>query len=147
MGNALNPYEAPRADSEAPESPVYAGDLIDATRGTRFANLLIDSFFRFILSMMMTLLAAETREPLLGVALSLGSVLGYYVFFEAVFGATPGKMITRTRVVSRDGGKPTLWQIVGRTFARFVPFEPFSFFGSTQDGWHDRWSNTRVVRR
>jgi hypothetical protein len=36
-------------------------------------------------------------------------------------------------------------QILGRTFSRFVPFEPFSFLGSGH-GWHDRWSDTRVVR-
>jgi hypothetical protein len=30
-------------------------------------------------------------------------------------------------------------------FSRFVPFKHFSFLGSGH-GWHDRWSDTRVVR-
>ncbi|CAN0592803.1 unnamed protein product, partial [Laminaria digitata] len=37
-------------------------------------------------------------------------------------------------------------RLLGRTAARFVPFEAFSFLGGDATGWHDRWSNTRVVR-
>lgn len=68
----------------------------------------------------------------------------HYVLFEAIFGRTPGKLITgtRTRVVT---AKPGFGQIIGRRFARLVPFEPFSFLVSS-GGWHDRWSGTRVVR-
>jgi len=147
MGDVLNPYEAPRADGDADVRPAYAGDLVDATRGVRFANLLIDSFFRGILGAVIALIARTAKEPGLSVLLGLASLVSYYVFFEAVLGATPGKMITRTRVVSVDGSKPSFMQILGRTFSRLVPFEPFSFFSSTQEGWHDRWSRTRVVRR
>jgi len=147
MGDLVNPYEAPRADGEADAGPAYAGDLVDATRGVRFANLLIDSFFRGILGAVVGLIARTAKEPGLSALLGLASMISYYLFFEAVLGATPGKMITRTRVVSVDGSKPSFMQILGRTFSRFVPFEPFSFFSSTQEGWHDRWSRTRVVRR
>jgi uncharacterized RDD family membrane protein YckC len=49
-------------------------------------------------------------------------------------------------VVRFDGNKPNVPQIIGRTFARFIPFEPFSVaFGSSNNGWHDSLSGTRVV--
>jgi uncharacterized RDD family membrane protein YckC len=77
----------------------------------------------------------------------LAGFFGYYVVLEAAFGWTVGKLITGTRVVRFDGDKPRVPQIIGRTFARFVPFEPFSvLFGNTKLGWHDSWSGTRVVK-
>ena len=73
-------------------------------------------------------------------------MLIYYVPQEAFWGRTIGKLITGTRVVSEDGGPASFGQVVGRTFARMIPFEPFSFFGSTASGWHDSLSHTRVVQ-
>lgn len=80
-----------------------------------------------------------------GRLIGIATLVAYYVLFEAIFGRTPGKLITGTRVVTLDGAKPGFGQIIGRSFARLVPFEPFSFLGS-RGGWHDRWSGTRVVR-
>ena len=74
------------------------------------------------------------------------TVFGYYVLFEALTGRTPAKYITGTRVVNMMGGKPSFGQILGRSAARFIPLEPFSFFGSSRRGWHDSLSHTRVVR-
>ena len=59
-------------------------------------------------------------------------MVGYYVILEASFGWTIGKLVTGTRVVRFDGDKPHFPQILGRTFARFIPFEPFSvLFGGS----------------
>ncbi len=143
MGEATNPYAAPRADEHVAVDDADGYALPDATRGTRFVNLLIDYVFNVILMTVVGMMApSETWSGLLGYPV----MIGYYLFFEATFGATPGKMITKTRVVRTDGGKPSFGQILGRTFARYVPFEPFSFFGAAPTGWHDRWSGTRVVR-
>jgi uncharacterized RDD family membrane protein YckC len=60
-------------------------------------------------------------------------------------GADAGKLLFGTFVVSASGAKPAFGQIVKRTLCRYIPFEPFSFFGET--GWHDSISKTRVVRR
>jgi uncharacterized RDD family membrane protein YckC len=147
MGDEFNPYEAPRADGQGPLPRAYLGDTLDASRGIRFANLLIDSFFRIIIGGVVGFLLGTSKQPLLNAGLGIGLIIVYYLFFEGLFQATPGKMITGTRVVALDGSRPSFPQIVGRTFARFVPFEPFSFFSSTSEGWHDRWSGTRVVRR
>ncbi len=79
--------------------------------------------------------------------LAFGVGCAYYAGSEALFGQTLAKLITRTRVVSEDGGAPTAGQILGRTLSRYVPFDAFSFLGSGPClGWHDRWSRTRVIR-
>jgi uncharacterized RDD family membrane protein YckC len=68
----------------------------------------------------------------------------YYLFFETVLGATPAKFLTETRVIDYDGTKPSFKNILVRTLSRLVPFEAFSFFAD--DGWHDKWSRTLVVK-
>jgi uncharacterized RDD family membrane protein YckC len=68
----------------------------------------------------------------------------YYTFMESTLGRSLGKLITGTKVINLEGKRPKPLTILGRSFARLVPFEPFSFFGNER-GWHDRWSDTRVV--
>ena len=71
----------------------------------------------------------------------------YYLPLEALTGRTVGKLFTGTYVARNDGGRPTPEQIIGRTAARFIPFEPFSvLFNGESVGWHDTLSKTRVVR-
>lgn len=151
-----NPYAPPKADLdggpglEAPELLPTAG------LGARFLNFLIDGIVaRIVVVSVAAVLAAFLRsssgEPDDSVALIVGVVgfvgfIGYYVVLEAAFGWTIGKLITGTRVVRFDGSKPRVPQIIGRTFARFIPFEPFSVLGSSNRGWHDSLSGTRVVR-
>jgi uncharacterized RDD family membrane protein YckC len=80
-----------------------------------------------------------------GNVVGICAMIGYYIIFEGAFGWTVGKLITGTRVIRFDGRKPRFPQIVGRTAARFIPFEPFSLLGGG-NGWHDSMSGTRVVR-
>ena len=85
-------------------------------------------------------------RPVLLVAFIMLGFFGYYIVFEAAFGWTFAKLITGTRVIRVDGTKPKVPQILGRTLARFIPFEPFSvLFSDSKLGWHDSLSNTRVV--
>ena len=70
--------------------------------------------------------------------------MGYYCFFEGIWGRTPGKFLIGTKVVDEEGDPPSFGQIVGRSACRLIPFEPFSFFGAR--GWHDSISHTYVVR-
>lgn len=70
----------------------------------------------------------------------------YYLFFEFVLQRTPGKFITKTKVVKKDGTKPSFLSIIYRTFSRFIPFDAFSFlFRNNPIGWHDNISDTIVV--
>ncbi len=70
----------------------------------------------------------------------------YYFFFEAFTNQTPGKMITKTRVVDAEGNKPPLKKILIRSLLRLVYLDVFSFlFGSS--GLHDELSGTAVISK
>jgi len=73
------------------------------------------------------------------------SVYILYVFLMEYLakGKTIGKYITGTKVISIDGTEPTIQDYFIRTISRLVPFDGLSFFG--ENGWHDSWSNTRVI--
>lgn len=59
-------------------------------------------------------------------------------------GRSLGKLITGTKVVKSDGSDLTTDDLLKRNFSRAVPFDQLSFLGS--NGWHDKWSDTNVVR-
>jgi uncharacterized RDD family membrane protein YckC len=143
----MNPYAAPLAEISTAPDP--ASLLPDASLGARFGNFFIDSIAVQIVAAVLGFivgLAGGQVGALGGFGIAMLASVGYLVVLEATGGRTLGKLITGTRVVDDAGNKPRLGQIVGRTFARYVPFEPFSFFGSSPRGWHDRWSGTRVVK-
>ena len=124
-----------------------------ASSGVRFANMLVDKIAAFAIGIIIVAVASlafhrhehmRSSHPGLGLVVML-AYLAYYFIFEACCQRTLGKLITGTKVVRMDGGKPTLAQTLGRTFARIIPFEAFSFFGLNTIGWHDRFSCTLVV--
>jgi len=126
-----------------------------AGRGRRFANYVIDLISQILLVAVVTVIATLIwGEAVIGwletvpdIVLGASMFLLYYVPTEGLTGRTLGKLITRTRVVDEAGGPPSLKQILGRTLARIIPFEAFSFLGATARGWHDSLSKTRVVVR
>ena len=70
----------------------------------------------------------------------------YFILFEGLFGRTPGKFISRTKVICTKTNKiPSFFQIVSRTFIRFVPFEWISFLSNRPIGLHDSITGTKVV--
>lgn len=52
------------------------------------------------------------------------TVIVYFTFFEALFGATPGKALLRLHVVMLDGGHPTLSALLMRNVLRLVDALP-----------------------
>lgn len=150
-----SPYAPPKASvveaipGALPLSTPLAGS------GARFLNLLLDSAFAwvftavcaFALGLVLAKLGNSTwhRNSLLTQLIGMFFFTLYYLFLEATFGWTLAKLITGTRVVNEEGHKPGFMSVLGRSLARSVPFEAFSFLGKTGVGWHDRWSNTRVV--
>lgn len=67
--------------------------------------------------------------------------------------ATPGKMMTKTRIVdARTGGRPSKGQLVGRYFGYYVAMMPlfigifWIIFDKRKQGWHDKLSRTVVLR-
>lgn len=163
--NQDNPYHAPVA-TIAESTPDEHLPIVPAGRWRRFFNLLIDYVGFSIFSLVIAIpyvafqyhqggdAALDSLEQdtntMRDYAIGIISMLGYYVLMEGFFGFTLGKLITGTRVVNAQGGKPTWGQIIGRSLARLIPFEPFSLLFSIDDqrrGWHDSLPKTWVVRR
>lgn len=69
----------------------------------------------------------------------------YYTICELAFkGRTLGKLISGSRAIRTDGGDLTVKDAVLRSLCRMVPFEVFSGLGFKP--WHDKWTNTDVVK-
>jgi uncharacterized RDD family membrane protein YckC len=159
-----NPYAAPLEPTIA--APLLGSHLLPepASQGKRFSNYVIDriTFTALFYGMNMAfneLYVMNRADPsapftqqeanqltITLYSLSMLVALCYYLGCEVLFGRTLGKLLTSTRVVSANGGVPTAGQLVGRTFARLIPFDVFSFLmGNNPVGWHDSLSGTRVI--
>ena len=162
-----NPYRSPAAEI-ADALPQELLEIEPAGRWRRFFTLLIDYFCFTLLelvgwalyvashygqgaeSMIAALDRLEEPSHVRDYGIGLGAMLLYYIVMEGLSGFTVGKLVTGTRVVNEHGGRPRWGQIVGRSFARLIPFEPFSVLFSNRKerrGWHDSLSKTYVVRR
>jgi uncharacterized RDD family membrane protein YckC len=134
------------------EQESHLDDIVDtpdiATKNIRFWNLVIDSIVIYLLNHLLTIIIISSINGagslLILELFYLFTNFLYYFFMESVSGKTIGKLITGTKVVTQDSNKPTTKQIALRSLSRLVPFEPFSFF--SESGWHDRWSDTIVVK-
>lgn len=130
--------------------------------GLRFANLIIDRVVVFALFFLFGLFSSITYQLLnieffinitdklsnlskIGDMILTSTVYFLYLLLMEYFtkGRTIGKYITGTKVISTDGAEPSFRDYFIRNISRFVPFDALSFFGT--NGWHDSWSNTRVI--
>ena len=68
----------------------------------------------------------------------------YYFFSELIFKRTVGKLVSFTKVISSDGTKPNLWQIMVRSIVRLTIIE-FLIFPFYEKMLHDLLSKTIVV--
>lgn len=133
--------------------------IVQAGRGKRFANYLIDLVIFYILllifGMILAVMNPETIDSLnqddpgfnlLDRLLSL-VLYGLYMFLvEIIFkGKSLGKLITGTRAVREDGSNITVKEAFLRGLSRMVPFNAFSALGTPCYPWHDKWSNTYVI--
>lgn len=137
----------------------------EASTLKRFINFIVDYFVGgtllgivvgIILGLALTftgrqeLIIAYQYSMVAKLAMTIILLIGYYTVCEYCFGGkTLGKVVTRTRVISKDGAPLTIGQIFRRSCARFIPFETLSFFmghsATASKGWHDRLSGTLVV--
>lgn len=131
----------------------------DATTGQRFANFLIDYIaflaVAFAISTVVYWIAVSNNiylryfeddtNPLMD---RLYGMIFYAIFYSLTEGLgkgrTLGKLITKTKVVHRDGNQLVFKDYLIRSLSRIVPFEPFSALSGFP--WHDKWTNTRVVQ-
>jgi uncharacterized RDD family membrane protein YckC len=153
----MNPYAAPQAEIQRVS---HDEDLQDASGTKRFLNFIIDRIagmaFAFLVFLFIGFLEqaglisgfvdwTEKMSGLRDIILTTCLLLVYYVSMESICGRTIGKLVTGTKVIDLKGRHPDFLAIMGRTLSRIVPFEPFSFLGSNNRGWHDIWSGTRVI--
>ncbi|MGC4094529.1 MAG: RDD family protein [Polyangiaceae bacterium] len=144
MGPEENPFAPPSAEAELGGSDTSEYDdsyLRIASQGSRFVNLIVDGLLSQVVATVGGVVFGEAA-----IFVTIPLLIGYYLFFEGMFGKTPAKWLTNTRVVTVDGAHPRFMQILGRILSRYVPFEAFSFLDSHPVGWHDKWSGTRVIR-
>lgn len=132
-------------------------DIIKPTRRRkRFFNYIVDVIFFYTIMFALGIILGglslltdqnlfENTLPFLDNLIGIVFFMAYYITFESIFGKTIGKMATNTKVVRMDGSKPTLQNIIGRSFARLIPFDAFTFLSKDPRGWHDSLSNTMVV--
>lgn len=122
-----------------------------ANAGLRFANRFIDSlvilYFLYFQVIQGRLLTSQpfSSDYLSLIVIEFSLLIVYYLLLEGIFNTTAGKCATNTIIVNENGERPGFGQILGRTFARLIPFDAFSFLGSTPRGWHDSLSGTYVV--
>ena len=111
-----------------------------ATYSQRAVNGCIDLILLFFLLRIVSWILPGSALVLLLVAFA------YYALPEALWGKTPGKFFTRTRVTTASGRTPTLQQILLRTAGRFLWLDWYSYLYKEHPvGWHDLISQTRVV--
>lgn len=119
--------------------------------GLRFVNHFIDGIVYNILFYLVGGLASFVDLPDFAmpgiVALILLSIPVYYIVGEYKFQRTIGKFLTKSVVVNEYGEPIDFNQALLRTIIRWIPFEAFSFLGSSQRGWHDKWTKTYVLHQ
>ncbi len=144
-----------------PPNEFYVTQKDLASKGKRFGNFIIDYIIQMVLGAGVGVLIAITAEltgnyGLYDIVVESDSrfidyVFGfiiliiYYTTIETLTGRSIGKYITKTKVVLKDGSKPTINEILIRSLCRIIPFEQFSFLGDLGKGWHDTLSKTFVV--
>ena len=118
-----------------------------APKMSRFLNYTLDNIafliFQLILDPILQDFVGEV-SLLQSALISLVTLMLLYTLFEYHTGKTPGKFLTRTSVVTATGERPTFTNLLGRSLARFIPFDTFSFL-LLERGWHDSLSGTYVV--
>ncbi|NCC51575.1 MAG: RDD family protein [Spartobacteria bacterium] len=139
----------------------YAGFWIRF--GAKFVDGILLGLVNMLLSFVagMTMMASATSNGgenlillqqviLWVVQTSIG--LGYYVFFLGRFGATPGKMAMRIKVVRADGSPISYGRAFGRFFAEWLSAIILYIgyimvaFDDEKRALHDRICDTRVIR-
>lgn len=94
----------------------------------------------------------QMKVLFLGIAVSFLLSAAYMIFFIGKFGATPGKMALRLRVVTSSGEKVGWARASGRYFAEFLSSITLCIgyiiaaFDEQKRALHDHVCDTRVIR-
>lgn len=152
---------------QIPEAQGEKQLTLKTSQGKRFGNYVIDRIMIYLVTMGLGFLLAfiiqsiypgtldfivEAEEGDLSVRLIdlvfayVCTIIFYTVMEYFTKGKTIGKYITKTRAVRTDEENLTLRDAMMRSLSRIVPFEPFSYISNDgRDGWHDVWTDTKVI--
>jgi uncharacterized RDD family membrane protein YckC len=137
-------------------------DKLLVSGGQRFLNYILDTIFVLLSIVVFAFFLAffasifdlngilswfDNVSDLEGRVLFVVMTIAYYTITEGFFGRSLAKLITGTIVVDENGEKPSFGIIFKRSLCRLIPFEAFSFLGSSGRGWHDSISDTYVVNK
>ena len=84
--------------------------------------------------------------------IAIGLGVSYESFFLVHYGATPGKMIFKLKVITPDGGGLTWGRAIGRYFGKWLSYVTLMIgfimagFDSEKRALHDYIAGTRVIR-
>ena len=135
----------------------------------RFLAVLIDSIIMNVIlaivwapTLLLSFRAAASGEapspflallPVLSFLLTTVISLGYYLWFWANRGATPGKKMLGLRIVREDGEEPLGWgtafmRLVGYMVSGVILYIGFFMiaFNPEKQGLHDKIAKTRVLK-
>lgn len=127
-------------------SKLYTTNIMDRVR-----HLFVDG----IISLAITALIFAVLLPSLGfrepsqidmMVYTMGVSFFYYFICEYFFGATLGKFLNKTRVITFDARKPRMLAVFIRCCLRFIPVSWMSLFFSEKLAIHDILSKTRTIR-
>ncbi len=117
----------------------------NVSSGLRLLNVIIDTaLLSFLIPRLFILLEFEAFWLMIDAFYWILFPV-YYILMEFFFQRTIGKMITGSVVINEYAERPDIVAVGLRTIIRLVPFEAFSFLNNNR-GWHDRWTNTYVVK-
>jgi len=144
-------------------APINTGALNYAGFGIRFGAKFLDGLILVVPYMAVFFLVlipqARGRTPgvfnFLPLMIQLTFVIvqmGYQIFFLGKYGATPGKMLCKLKVVTADGARIGYGRATGRCFAEilsgmicYIGYIMIAFDKPQKRALHDHICNTRVV--
>lgn len=106
----------------------------------RFINFFIDISFLLFFSLVSF---SFLKEKITFSCIFLSYSFLYYSLFELLYRQTLSKLFTKTYVLNN---KSLIISILLRTASRHIPLEPFSFFFRKKGRWHDRISDTELIK-
>lgn len=125
---------------DTPENVVFGYEL--AGLGSRFLAAVVDSFIIVVLLLFLTITQLAIANAALAndisatawvfaifILLDFITIWAYYIVFELVWnGQSPGKRLTKLRVMQAEGRPVTLTGSMLRNLVRFIDFLPI-FYG------------------
>ena len=141
---------------DGPSKTVYVlhGQAI-ASRGRRFAAMVIDSAIIALIVLMMFGVAVSGEDAQMpwesAATLTVAFLIFYHILAWTAFSATPGKMMLKLQIVDRNGWRIGILQSVGRLVGYgistlFVGLGfAWAYVNRFGRGWHDYIAGTYVI--